>query len=546
MHASRPRVLKVVLGLFVAVVALALVATAIQAFAYCSGNRDHAAALQPAPQEKPPAAGATTQDRPAPPRKVLVSPLAGRWYPAKRAALTAAIEDSLKQAKTGRLAHVQALILPHAGYRFSGPVAAYGLKALAGQTFRRVIILGPTHRVRMTNMASIPDATHIRTPLGEVPLDLEFMAALKRHSFFRTVPAAHQGEHSVQIEIPLLQATLHDFRLVPIVVGQLDLTTVKAMARALTGLLDPETLVVVSSDFTHFGPNYDYQPFRDDVAANLKKLDLGAVARIEARDARGFLDYVQKTGATICGRCPIAVLLAMLPDASRVHLLRYDTSASITGDPENSVSYLALAVTGKWEEKSAVPLNAPNHTLGPEDRARLLRLARAAIAYTLEHRRTPRTDELGVPLTEPLRARRAAFVTLRKKGELRGCIGEILPSQPLHESVVENAVNAAFNDHRFSPLEASELKDIQIDISALTPPEEVDSYEKIQVGLHGVVLAKNGRRAVFLPQVAPEQGWDRATMLEHLARKAGLPGDAWKSGATFLVFEAEVFGESKE
>jgi MEMO1 family protein len=546
MHVFRSRAPLVVLGLVASMVISALVVLVIQALAYCSGNRDRASALQPAPQEKPPAAGAATQDRPAPPRKVLVSPLAGRWYPAGRAALTAAIQDSLKQAKTGRLAHVQALILPHAGYRFSGPVAAYGLKALSGQAFRRVIVLGPSHRLRMTNMASIPDATHIRTPLGEVPLDLEFIATLKRHSFFRTVSAAHHGEHSVQIEIPLLQATLHDFRLVPIVVGQLDLATVKAMARALTGLIDPETLVVVSSDFTHFGPNYDYQPFRDDVTANLKKLDLGAVARIEARDAQGFLDYVQKTGATICGRCPIAVLLAMLPDTSRVHLLRYDTSASITGDPENSVSYLAVAVTGKWEEKPAVNPNESKTALGPEDRARLLRLARAAIAYALEHRRAPQADALGETLTEPLRARRAAFVTLRKKGELRGCIGEILPSQPLHESVVENAVNAAFNDRRFSPLAASELKEIEIDISALTPPEEVDSYEKIQVGRHGVVLAKNGRRSVFLPQVAPEQGWDRATMLEHLARKAGLPGDAWKSGATFLVFEAEVFGESKE
>jgi len=181
--------------------------------------------------------------------------------------------------------------------------------------------------------------------------------------------------------------------------------------------------------------------------------------------------------------------------------------------------------------------------IAPEDRAALLQLARATIAYYLQHHRTARAEDLGVPITDGMRRLAGGFVTLHKHGQLRGCIGEIAPERELYRVVHDQALNAAFRDPRFPPLQADELDEVDIEISVLTPPQPVASWQEIEVGRHGVILQKSGRSAVFLPQVAPEQGWDRETMLTHLSMKAGLPPDAWREGARFEVFEAIVFGE---
>jgi len=140
---------------------------------------------------------------------------------------------------------------------------------------------------------------------------------------------------------------------------------------------------------------------------------------------------------------------------------------------------------------------------------------------------------------------RAAFVTLKKNSQLRGCIGDIFPRQPLYKSVIINAINAGVNDRRFLPVTGTECNDITIEISALTVPEPIASPDDIRIGVDGVVLSKDGQSAVFLPQVAPEQGWDVKQMLTQLSLKAELPADAWKEGASFLVFQAVVFGEAE-
>jgi len=478
-------------------------------------------------------------------KRVLRSDLAGTWYPADRRELEGQITGFLEKVGKARTGPVQALVLPHAGYRYSGQTAAHGVKAVAGRRFRRVIVMGPSHRVAMENVASVPQVTHYATPLGEIPLDVEFVAALKKHPLFRTLPHSHRGEHSVQIELPLLQVALGEFTLVPIVVGQLDLETARKMGRILLGLIDTETLVVVSSDFTHYGPRFGYLPFDRDIVENLKALDMGAYAEIEKKDARGFRGYVERTGATICGRNPITVLLSMLPEPSRPELLRYDTSGALTGDHRNSVSYMSIAFKGAWKKGTAVKPETQDVSLTEEDQNLLTELARRSIRHVLDTGQSPELEDVGVKVTPGLEATRAAFVTLRKNGRLRGCIGEIFPQRPLYRSVMQNAVHAAFNDHRFPPVRASELPELEIKISALTPPAPIASVKEIVIGKHGVVLKKDGHQAVFLPQVAPEQGWDRDQMLSHLALKAGLTRDAWKEGATFTVFEAHVFGENK-
>jgi AmmeMemoRadiSam system protein A len=183
--------------------------------------------------------------------------------------------------------------------------------------------------------------------------------------------------------------------------------------------------------------------------------------------------------------------------------------------------------------------------LTPQDKKDLLSLARQTIRYGLDHQRVPQFADLGVAVGEATKIPRAAFVTLKKQGQLRGCIGDIFPQRPLYKSVMGNAIHAAFGDRRFRPLQAEEFDEIEIEISALTAPRPAASADEIRIGRDGMVLRKDGRSAVFLPQVAPEQGWDLETTLQHLSVKAGLPADAWKEGASFEVFQADVFGEEE-
>jgi len=313
----------------------------------------------------------------------------------------------------------------------------------------------------------------------------------------------------------------------------------KDAGKVLKGLMDDDTLLLISSDFTHYGPNYEYLPFKDNIPAKLDELDSGAYEMIGKKDFDGFLKYIQKTGDTICGHVPIETLLSMLPETSKAVKIDYSTSGRISGDYENSVSYFSIAFSGAWGAKKG-------EALTDGEKKMLLELARKTIVYYLEKNKHPAPAELGLVITEGVKERRAAFVTLKEKGELRGCIGEIFPSQPLYESVISNAVNAAVSDPRFNAVTKDEVKNLSIEISALTPPEKIDSYKDIRIGTDGMVLKKSGRSAVFLPQVAPEQGWDLETTLTYLSRKAGLSADAWKEGASYLTFQAEVFGEQEK
>lgn len=484
-----------------------------------------------------------TAEQPDQGSRVFTSPLAGTWYPADKQELVDEIDGYLAKASGEQLKDVCAVILPHAGYRWSGPTAAYALHQLQGRSFKRVVVVGPSHRLPMENIASVPDFTDYATPLGRVPLDRKFIAELRKHPEFQGIPLAHDGEHSVQIELPLLEHVLGDFEFVPIVVGELDRPTVRKMGRILSGLVDSQTLVVASSDFTHYGANFGYVPFTHNVPQKLKELDGGAIDRVCAKDPDGLLDYIDKTGATICGRYAISVLLAMLPADAEVHKLHYDTSGSMLGDYSSSVSYCAFAVSGKWPKAAPVAPSSDSSALTPADRSALLRLARATLTYALEHGEAPTAEQLGIEITPAMRRTSGAFVTLHRNGALRGCIGEIIASRPLYRCVIAQAVNAGLHDYRFPPVRSSELDEIDFEISVLTPPQPVASASKIVLGKHGVILKKAGHMAVFLPQVAPEQGWDLETTLTYLSRKAGLPGDAWRNGASFEVFEAIVFGE---
>ncbi|MFC1652683.1 AmmeMemoRadiSam system protein B [Planctomycetota bacterium] len=474
---------------------------------------------------------------------IMHASLAGSWYTGQPEKLQQELDQLFEQADVKPREDIVALISPHAGYAYSGQSAAMGVKT-AGRVYKRIVVMGPSHRVPLPNLLSVSTATHFKTPLGRIPLDTDFAQKLLTQIMFKNVAQAFQGENSIELQIPLLQHQFKDAAIVPIAVGQLDRATVQAAADVLHDLLDNETLVVASCDFTHYGPNFGYVPFVEDIPANIKRLDMGAWAFVEQLDAQGFLDYQEKTGTTICGRMPIAILLSMLDSSTEALQIDYRTSGEITGDFNNSVSYLSAAFAGQWgsEHKTAVQAEE-NIALSATDRQWLLSLARQSITFALAQGRNPSCKDLELTAPAATLAQRAAFVTLKKGEHLRGCIGEIFPSQELYQSVINNAVNAALRDPRFPAVTAAELVGLHLEISALTPPQSVASYRDIRIGIDGMVLEKNGRSAVFLPQVAPEQGWDLDQTLTHLAMKAGLQPHGWREGAKFLTFQAEVFGE---
>lgn len=497
----------------------------------------------PAPSN---AAATVSSEKPAKPVKVVMrSSLAGAWYDADAKALGGQIDNFFEKAPVKPINNVTALILPHAGYQYSGRIAAMGLKT-TGKKYKRIVVIGPSHRVPMEEVLSVSRATHYETPLGQVPLDVEFINELLKYPIFQNVPETDKYEHSVQIHVPLLQHCQAGFKLVPIVAGSCSQETISKAGGILRSLVDKDTLVIASSDFVHYGSNYGYVPFKENIPAEIKKLDMGSYEYIARLDGPGFLDYRRKTGATICGYVPIAILLSMLSKPVEAHLVEYATSGEQAGDYTNSVSYLSVAFAGAWQARSEAQQQTVTSGLTEQDKKQLLLLARKTMIYALQNRRFPEASDLGIAVSDAMRSPRAAFVTLKKNSQLRGCIGDIFPKRPLYKSVIINAINACVNDKRFAPVSQDELKDITIEISALTAPAPIASADEIRIGIDGVVLNKNGHSAVFLPQVAPEQGWDVNQMLTQLSLKARLPADGWKKGASFLVFQADVFGENEK
>ena len=476
---------------------------------------------------------------------VLPSMLAGKWYPADTDTLRGQIEQLFAKADVQPKDNVVALILPHAGYQYSGQTAAFGVKA-AGRKYRRIVVIGPSHYVNMPETLSVPDAAAYMSPLGEVPIDVEFIKKLRKNKIFKSIPLAHRQEHSVQIQLPLLQYGLKDFELVPIVAGVCSPETIAKAARVLKDLVDDRTLVVASSDFTHFGLRYGYAPFDENIPEQIKKLDMGAYENIARLDGRGFLEYKQKTGATICGYVPIAVLLSMLAKDTKAELVNYSTSGKLTGDFTNSVSYLSVAFYRSGREKAPARPMEPHIELSDVEKKQLLMLARRSLIYFLEKKQIPTAAELNFELTDAMKKIGAAFVTLKRDNQLRGCIGHTLPQGPLYESVIQNAINAGINDWRFTAVTRDEMDLIDFEISALSEPVKVASPNDIRIGTDGVIFKKAGKSSVFLPQVAREQRWDLPLMLKNLSLKAGLSADDWKEGGEFFIFQALVFSEEKK
>jgi AmmeMemoRadiSam system protein B/AmmeMemoRadiSam system protein A len=482
-----------------------------------------------------------------PSNATLASTLAGSWYPGGKDELSELIRACLAAVPPAPSGSPppNVLVLPHAGYAYSAATAATGIARILQAPFRRVVLLAPSHRVPLRNRLLAPEAAAVSTPLGVIPVDHPFIAAVAQGCALGYDDAVHAAEHSAQIQYPLLQTALDDFRIAPLIVGEMDADALQRTARAIRSHLDDGTLLVVSSDFTHYGADFGFAPFTGDVRRQVEQLDRGACACLQAQSGVEFNAYLDRTGATICGRHPLSLMLEILPPGAGLTCLHYETSSDASREYSRFVCYLCLAGRAEWPRGAAAAPAADADWLGAADKRLLLQFARRAIRQTLDGRRPCPSDAFAAEASEAVRRPAACFVTLKVKttGELRGCIGEMTARRPLYQAVTEMAVQAAFGDPRFPELRSSELDRVTIELSVLTPPRPVDSWRDIVLGQHGMTLAKHGRSAVFLPQVAPEQGWTIEETLTHLAQKAGLRPNDWQEGATFTVFEAIVFGE---
>jgi AmmeMemoRadiSam system protein B len=289
-------------------------------------------------------------------RSSLGPTVAGTWYTDEPVALARQIDGFLADVPEMKEhgGNVRALIAPHAGFAYSGAVAGHGFASLRDQRFERVVLLGPSHHAGFPGAAA-PAADVYRTPLGEVDLDTEAIATLGNLPEYRIDDSPFRPEHCLEAEILFLQRILAaDWVLLPLLIGAGGSPRVaENLAAGLKTWITPETLIVVSSDFTHFGPRFRYVPFHDDVPQRIEQLDMGAVEHILAGDTRGFTDYVERTGATICGRDPIGILLRLLPGEFEATLAAYDTSGRMTGDWDHSVSYASLIFRERRSETAA-------------------------------------------------------------------------------------------------------------------------------------------------------------------------------------------------
>ncbi len=468
---------------------------------------------------------------------VHVSPYGGTWYPDCRPDLELLLDDLFETSaqRTGEhlLPNPLGFVVPHAGLQYSGVVASAAYRYVRRQQPRRAVILGFAHQGGPPGV-SIPDIDKFETPLGEVPVDRETMERLAGHWPFRLVAEDRICDHSVEIQLPLLQYAAPGARIVPLFVGYLEPRERDAAAEKLAALCGPDTVFLVSSDLTHYGQAFGYQPFPADskISARLAHLDRGVMEDIAGLDATFFLDAIAETRSTVCGRAPIALWLRTLAfvvgEEIYQETLDYETSGDITGDYDHTVSYGALGY-----------FPVPSFWLTAAERNLLLESAHETLRHlrsTGEHRPIPPRQA-----TPALSRKAGVFIGLHQAQRLLGCVGSRLSCESLAETVPEMTLRAALDDPRFPTVLGVE-GEIEIEISILSPMKPIRDARAFRVGLHGATLDASGRQALLLPQVAAGRGWSGEQFLGALSMKAGLGTKGYRNpGARLSVFQAQVF-----
>ena len=471
--------------------------------------------------------------------------VAGKFYSEAPEILKAAITGFLEDAEPVTAPKPLALILPHAGYIYSGQIAADGYNQARGHSYDTVVILGTNHTSPHFNKIALYPGDGFATPLGVARVDRTIVEALKAASPDCVLTSdPHKDEHSVEVQVPFIQVAFPKAKIVPVIIGTPDARLCEHFGQALGKVLKGKNaLIVASSDLSHYPSHADAVAVDLPILAAIATLDPQRVQETSRTQMNKGIANLH-TGA--CGEGPIltAMAAAKVMGAKGGKVVSYANSGDIAiGDRSRVVGYGAVALTADAPQPAAVvkPTSGTAGELQPADKKALLGLARRTITRYL----TTETVPLARGFSPAVQEFRGVFVTLKKSGNLRGCIGRLIPEAPLGQLVGAMAIQSALNDHRFRPVTIAEMRDIEIELSVLTPMKTVPRVEDIFVGRDGVLLQKGRAGAVFLPQVATEQGWSREEMLDQLCLKAGLAKGSWRTGSEFQTFQAIIFHESE-
>lgn len=464
--------------------------------------------------------------------------VSGQFYPSQKDELESTLRALFSKAVPHKdLRNVLAIISPHAGYQYSGEVAASGFNQIdPAKEYEHIFILGPSHHVGFEG-AAIYDKGNFLTPLGAVRVGRDLARELKRkQNVFVDRDDAHADEHSIEVQLPFLQYIMkREFRIVPVVIGASTPETCAKIADALRPYFNPKNLFVISTDFSHY-PSYNDALEVDRVTAQaVLSNSVGILRRtIDSTAERG----IRNLATSMCGWSCVLTLLYMTQGNPLISMdvIQYKNSGdSEAGGKARVVGYCAIAVTQKARDAKT------GFRLQEKDKRELLRIARTAMERYIRTQQVPALDT--TEISSSLRAHCGAFVTLEKRNTLRGCIGRMDPGEALYSVVQRMAIAAACEDHRFPHVDSEELEDLDIEISVVTPMQRITSLDEIDLGRHGIYIRKGDRSGTFLPQVARETGWSKEEFVGHCARdKAGIGWNGWRDAELF-VFEALVFSE---
>jgi len=465
----------------------------------------------------------------------------GTFYPENKEILSGEIEEFLSNVEESDIkGRILAIIVPHAGYRYSGSIAAHSFKELQGRKVNSVIIICNAHSGYFSGIA-IDGSDAWQTPLGLIKLDKKLSDKLvKGDERIKYNSSVYKDDHTIEVQLPFLQTVLKDnFKIVPILFGNTNPDSYKKLSQLLDRHLHKDDLIVISTDMSH------YPRYKD--ANNIDRGTLEIIKRRDISELERYIKYIENQDVPgertlLCGVDGVKAIMELcnLRDA-KIEVLKYANSGDVAiGDRSRVVGYgsVVMYISDDYGKREDVAMN--EEYLNKEEKKKLMAIARASIIEAVTGKKQ---DEVKVT-EERLKENCGAFVTIKKHGKLRGCIGYIIAVKPLYETVKDVAASAAINDYRFSPVKEEELEKLELEISALTPLKPIKSIQEIEVGKHGLYIKKGFNSGLLLPQVPIEYGWDRDTFLEHTCQKAGLPIDAWKDKSTEIsIFSAEVFGE---
>jgi len=459
--------------------------------------------------------------------------VANAFYPGNPDKLQEIVDGFLQRTqKVDIRGEIIGLVVPHAGYTYSGQTAAWGYRQVSGETYEFIVVIAPSHRDPFFG-ATIYPGDGYKTPLGVVKIEKKIAKKLvDACDVIKFSELGHRGEHAVEVELPFIQTLFPDTPFIPMVVGGYDWRTCEKIGKAVARVLkDHKALIIASSDLYH---GYSY--------SDCKKTDDKTLAAIAALNPEKLCNGLMNEKYFACGGGPITVMevAAKAIGANKAKLVARTNSGDVTGKKDGYiVGYGAVAV---YRESNPTSQKIEFKPLDLPVQKELLRMARQAIKQYLETGKIPKFK----PTYDVMKEKRGVFVTITENGRLRGCIGYHENDRPLYELVPDRAVQAAFHDPRFLPLQKDEFDKIKIKISVyLTNVYPIKSIDEFKMGKQGIIMMKDGRGATYLPEVPLEAGWKtKEEELESLCHKAGLPGDAWRHGAKFWVYETQVFDES--